>query len=41
MCDGSESGCVLCICCFGWMVEIVFGRRRGEGLLGEEEEAIV
>ena len=30
MCRRSDSGCVLCVFCFGWMVDLVFEREQFE-----------
>ena len=39
MCYGSKSGCVLCVCCFGWMVVLGFERQQSELGSGGDIEA--
>ena len=39
MCDRSESVCVLCVCCFGWMVEIGFEKEQSKFGSGGDIEA--
>ena len=37
MCYESESGRVLCVCCFGWMVVLVFERQQYEHCSGRAD----
>ena len=38
MCDGSESGHVFCVRCFGWMVALALGRQQSKFGSGRDIE---